>query len=173
MGRTKDKVTASPKLYQYNEVTEESAGSFHFHGDRDDYPLTAVLAVSPSEKAATLLRGRYLDAESAYRTVDPRDAVAELLESIFRIKRLLQGAMGVVGGATLLALALVFALSLRLRQRELLTLFKLGAARGTVARLLLAEVTIIACLSALLCVGVLWLVSASSDHLVRRLILSS
>jgi len=165
-------VVASPKLLQYNEITTENIDSFHFHGNPADYPLTAALAVPRDDRAATLFRGRYLDAASAYRAVRPRDTVSQLLESIFRVKRLLQGVLGVVGGATLLALVLVFALSLRLRQRELQTVFKLGAARGTVVRLVLAEIAILAAVSAMLCALLLAIVSAHSDTLLQMLVLS-
>lgn len=172
MGRTEQRVTASPKLYQYNEITEENIDSFHFHGDPGSYPLTAVIAVPPDDRSGTLLRGRYLDAASPYRVVRPRDTVGDLLDSIFRVKRLLQGVTGVVSGATVLALVLVFSLSLRLRQGELQTLFKLGAARGTVVRLVMAEIAIIAFAGALLCAGLLWCVAAGSDTLVRFLVFS-
>ncbi len=172
MKRSEKSVVATPRLMQYSEITEKNIDSFHFHGDPGAYPLTAALAVPPDERAATLFRGRYLDAGSAHRVVRPRDTVSQLLESIFRVKRLLQGVMGLVGGATLLALVLVFALSLRLRQRELQTVFKLGAARGTVARLVLAEIAIIAVVSAALCAVLLGLVSTNSDKLFQILVLS-
>jgi len=172
MQRGANAVVATPKLVQYNEITPENIDSFHFHGDPAGYPLTAALAVPADERAATLFRGRYLDASSPYRVVRPRDTVSQLLDNIFRVKRLLQGVLGVVGGATLLALILVFALSLRLRQRELQTAFKLGAARGTVARLVLAEIAILAVVSALLCALLLAIVSAHSDTLLQTLVLS-
>ena len=166
-------VTATAKLYHYNEITSENVDSFHVHGDPATYPLTAVLADPHDDKSAAILRGRYVDAETGYRIAVPTDTVSELLERIFRIKRLLQGGMAVVAVATVLALVLVFSLSLRLRQSELHTLFKLGAARGTVARLIASEIAIIllasACLSALLLQGV----AANADSLVRTLVLSS
>jgi putative ABC transport system permease protein len=172
MRRSDDVVVATPKLYQFNKVTSENTDSFHFHGDPGDYPLSAVLAVPENERAAALFRGHYLEGDSPHHVVRPRDIIGELLENIFRVKRLLQGVMGVVGGATLLALVLVFALSLRLRQRELQTLFKLGAARGTVTRLVLAEIVTIAAAAAALCGMFLWLVSRDSDMLLRTLVLA-
>lgn len=172
MQREGKSTVASPKLYQYNEITPANIESFHFHGDPARYPLTAVLALPRDDKAATLFRGRYLESSSPHWVVRPRDTVAQLLESIFRVKRLLQGVMGIVGGATALALVLVFALSLRLRQRELQTLFKLGAARGTVARMVLAEIAIIVAASAALCTGLLWVLSTQSERLLQLLVLS-
>ena len=52
-------------------------------------------------------------------------------------------AVPVVALATVLAVILIFALSLRLREREIKTIFKLGCRRMTIARLLGAEIMII------------------------------
>ena len=76
-----------------------------------------------------------------------------------------------VGLATVLTMILVFVLSLRLRQGEIDTIFRLGCSRMTVARLLMAEIVIIALMSAALCAALLWLVQANSNELVRSLIL--
>ena len=73
--------------------------------------------------------------------------------------------------ATILALILVFALSLRLRQREIQTIFKLGCRRATIARLLAAEIFIIVGVSGILCGVMVLLVRAFSHDLVRQLII--
>jgi putative ABC transport system permease protein len=44
MERTDDNVTATAKLTQYTEIDEQNIGSFHFHGEPQVYPLTAVSA---------------------------------------------------------------------------------------------------------------------------------
>ena len=69
----------------------------------------------------------------------------------------------------LMALVLVFALSLRLRQREIDTIFKLGCSRLTIAQLLGAEIVIIAAFSAVLCLLILGVVSHYAQQLVRTL----
>ena len=75
----------------------------------------------------------------------------------------------VVGLATILAIILVFALSLRLRQREIQTIFKLGSRRATIARLLAAEIFIIVIMSGIFCGVLIWLVNQLSNDLVRIL----
>lgn len=170
--RAEGATVASPKLYQFNRVTPDNVDSFHFHGDPAGYPLTAVLVVPPDDRAAALFRGRYLDGSGPHHIVRPRDTIGELLENIFRVKRLLQGVLGLVGAATGLALILVFALSLRLRQREIETLTKLGAARGTVTRLVFAEIATIAAVASVICSALLWGVSQQSDVLLRVLVLA-
>ena len=75
----------------------------------------------------------------------------------------------VVGIATLLALTLVFALSLRLRQREVQTIFKLGCSRSTIARLMAAEIAIILAISGVITALLLALVAHYDEPLVRVL----
>lgn len=169
LSRTEDKIVANAKLVQYAEITAENIDSFHFHGHPDSYPITAVIAVPHDEKAGTLLRGRYLEREDSQQIMVPGLVIDTLLQTIFRIKNVLDAVIGLVGLATALALMLVFALSLRLRQREIQTIFKLGCRRLTIVRLVSAEILLIAAMSTLLCAAVLLLVDQTADDLVRAL----
>jgi putative ABC transport system permease protein len=92
-----------------------------------------------------------------------------LLENIFRIKNVLDAVIAVVALATLLAIVLVFALSLRLRQGEIQTIFKLGCRRLTIARLLAAELFLIIVFSGLVCGAMMALVDQFANDLVRVL----
>jgi len=76
-----------------------------------------------------------------------------------------------VGLATILALILVFALSLRLREREIQTIFKLGCSRMTIVQLMAAEIFIIGSASGVLCGVLLMLTKLFSNELVRMAIL--
>ena len=92
-----------------------------------------------------------------------------LLQNIFRIKNVLDAIILVVAAAMMLAVLLVFALSLRLRQREIQTIFRLGCSRMTIVRLLSAEILIIVSISGFLCGGMVFGVSLFSNDLVRIL----
>jgi putative ABC transport system permease protein len=167
--KTESNVIASAKLFHYMEITQDNMDSFHFHGDPANYPITAVIAVPQDEKSATILRGRYLSKEESYQIVKPEDVIDGLLQNIFRIKNVLDAVIVVVGFATVLAVVLIFALSLRLRQREIQTIFKLGCSRMTIARLLGAEIIIIIISSGLLCGIMVFSVNLFANDLVRRL----
>ncbi len=169
MQRTETGVVASPKLFQYNEITANNIDSFHFHGDADEYPLTAVIAVPHDLKSSTILRGRYLQDEAVHQVVLPEKVIDGLLQNIFRIKSVMDAVIVIVAAATVLALVLVFSLSLRLRQRELHTIFKLGCSRTTIASLLGAEILIIGLLAGVLCIVLLFVVDAYSSEVVRSL----
>ena len=167
--RTEKNVAATAKLYHHTEITEKNIDSFHFHGDLAQYPITAVIALPHDDKSGTILRGRYLSQEETQQIVRPEDVIDGLLQNIFRIKNVLDAVISVVALATILAIILVFALSLRLRQREIQTIFKLGCRRATIARLLTAEIFIIVIMSAVFCGAMVFLVNQFSNDLVRML----
>jgi putative ABC transport system permease protein len=171
LNRSEDSVTANAKLFQYTEITEENMEGFHFHGDASIYPLTALLVVPNDAKAATLLRGRYLENQQ-YHIVRPTEVIQGLMQNIFRIKRVIDAVIAIVGLATVLAIALVFALSVRLRQRELTTIFKLGCSRMTAVKLIAAEIVIIVLAAGIICAGLLYIVDANIETLVRMFILN-
>jgi len=167
--RSESNVTANAKLMQYTEITATNIDSFHLHGNPASYPLTAVIALPRDDKAAAILRGRYQNMDTRYQIVPPADVIDTLMSNIFRIRNVLDAVILFVGLATLMALVLVFALSLRLRQREIDTIFKLGCSRMTIAQLLGAEVVIIAAFSTVLCLLILLVVSHYDQQLVREL----
>jgi putative ABC transport system permease protein len=167
--RTKDNVAATAKLYHYMEITDENINSFHFHGDIAGYPITAVIAVPYDSKAGTILQGRYLSKEETHQIVKPEDVIDGLLQNIFRIKNVLDAIISVVALATVMAIILVFALSLRLRQREIETVFKLGCSRMTTTRLVASEIFIIVFTSGIFCSALVFLVDQFSNDLVRAL----
>ena len=169
--RQDDSVAVSAKLPTYNEITAENLHSFHFHGDPATYPLTAVIAVANDRKSGTILRGRYVAAGETEQIVVPAEVVDGLLQSIFRVKNIMDAVVVLVAAATVLAIVLVFALSLRLRQSEFDTIFKLGSGRLTVVRLMAAEILIIGLVSAVLCAVLLWLGALVAPDLIRALII--
>jgi putative ABC transport system permease protein len=167
--RTKDNVAATAKLYHYMEITDENIDSFHFHGDITGYPITAVIVVPYDAKSGTILQGRYLSKAETLQIVKPEDVIDGLLQNIFRIKNVLDAVISVVALATVMAIVLVFALSLRLRQREIETVFKLGCSRMTIARLVASEIFIIVFIGGVFCSVMVFLVDQFSNDLVRAL----
>lgn len=160
-------VTANAKLMQYAEITEENIDSFHLHGNPAGFPLTGVLVIPHDEKSGTILQGRYLNQETPYQIVQPKEVIDTLMANIFKIRTVIDAVIMIVATATLLALILVFSLSLRLREREINIIFKLGCSKATVVRLLSAEIAIIVCMSGLVCTTLLVLIGYYDQMLVR------
>ena len=151
--RSASNVVANAALPQYVEVTETNLASFHFHGDPGSFPLTAVIAVPKDKKSETLLRGRFQSAGAAEQILVPSAVVAELMGMVFRVKDFFDANMAMVSGSTLLFLALVVLLSLRLRRREMEILHMLGCSRGLMVRLQVVELLLVCAVSVALAWG--------------------
>ena len=159
---------AGAGIVQFARITPDNIDSFHFHGDPADYPVTAVMVVPNDRRAATILRGRYLDPANPVQAVVPADVVEGLVARLFRIAALLDAVTLVVGVAAGLAVGLALFLSWRLRAPEMRTAHALGAGRGTIARLALAEIALV--LLAALALAVPAVLLLGDEALVRSLI---
>lgn len=127
--RDSTKVTASSKVFMYNEINAENLDSFHFHGGLEDYPITSILFVPNSLKSSTILRGRFEAKEFSEQIAVPTMVVENLLLTIFRIKRIFNMVFLLVGLATLIIISLIVILTLRLRKEELFTMFTIGSSK--------------------------------------------
>lgn len=136
--RKEGEVVYNASLVEANEITPENIESFHFHGIEDEFPLTAILVLPRDAKASTQLKGRYRVSKTAQLLV-PTEVVAEILGFVFRLKTFFDANAILVTVATILFLALIVALQLRVRRRELETLFKIGCARWTTFKLVATE----------------------------------
>lgn len=145
VGGAIDGSRARPDIVAYQRITPDNLDSFHFHGDMGDYPVTAAIVVPQDDRAATLLRGRYLDPEGPVQVLRPGPVVQGLVERIFRIGALLDTVTAIIAMAAIAAIGVALYLGWRLRAAEIATAVKLGAARGTVLRLVASEIAVILC----------------------------
>ncbi len=150
LSRDENNITANASVVQYNEITPENVESFHFHGDLSSYPISAVIAVPPNAKSAALLQGRYQASEEVVQIARPAEVMDDLLGTILTVRTFVVTGAVILGIATLATAVLVFLLSLRLRRRERLTLFKIGGSRTGVAGVMASEIV------AVLAAGVLF-----------------
>ena len=170
--RQGNKVVANASVVQYNEITKDNMDSFHFHGDDTAYPVSAIIAVPPDEKSSAMLQGRYLAADERVQIVETTSVMEELLSTILTVQSYVVTAVIIIGLSTLATVTLVFLLSLRLRQREILTMIKIGGARRTIAGVLASEVVIVLLLAMVLAAGLTAVTSYYGSAIIRALILS-
>lgn len=160
-------VTANASVVQYTEITEDNADSFHFHGSLSRFPVTAVIVVPPDQKSSTILQGRYEAAESLTQIVRPVAVMDELLETILTVQSFVVAGAVIVGLATLASASLVFLLSLRLRRREIETLFKIGGSRAAVGTVMVFEVIVVLLTSVVLAAGLTLLTREFGSAAIR------
>lgn len=123
---------------QYQEITDANRASFHAHGDPGAHPVTAAIIVPRDAKARTLLKAR-TNVRGQAGMVAPVDVVDELLGVVVQVQRFLNANYAVIGVTALMFVGLIFGLSIRMRAGELAEYSILGAPRGFVGRLLIAE----------------------------------
>jgi putative ABC transport system permease protein len=170
LSREGNRVTANASVVQYTEITEENADSFHFHGGLSDNPITAVIAVPPDQKSSALLQGRYQSDGEAQQIVRPEGVMNELLDTILTVQNFVVAGAVIVGLATLATAVLVFMLSLRLRRREIVTLFKIGGSRLAVGSVMASEIVAVLLSGFVLAGGLTLLTRQYGSLLIRALI---
>jgi putative ABC transport system permease protein len=141
--RLEDNVVAGPSVLSYTEITPENLDTFHFHGDPAGFPVDAVVVVPRDRKSGVVLRGRYAETDRAIQMVVPREVVDDLVDTMFSVRNLVVAISVGLGAAALAIAALVFALSVRLRRREIETMRKIGASPGRMRAILASEVLLV------------------------------
>jgi putative ABC transport system permease protein len=127
----------------YTDITKENAGSFHFHGDRGKFPITAMLVIPTDEKAKTILLGQYFSPEETVQIVRPREVIDSLLAKVVMVQSYLLATIALISLVTLVMVGLVIALSIRLRRSEMITMWKMGCARHKIASILGCQIAVV------------------------------
>lgn len=169
LSREGNRVVANASIVQFNEITPENIDAFHFHGDISQYPVTAAIAMPPDQKSSAMLQGRYQAAEGRAQIARPSEVMGELLDTILTVESFVVAGAAIVGLATLASAALVFMLSLRLRRREMETLFKLGGSRFNVGALMASEIVVVLSVGIVFAAGLTFLTSQFGALVVRSL----
>ncbi len=171
ISKSKDGIVASKAVESFIEITPENIESFHFHGDISDFPITSIIAVSETEKDDTVLEGRYAR-DSSIQFTKPSDDVRELMSLVFRVKQFFDANAILIAISTGLLLFLVMLLSMRLRRREMETMFKLGCSRNTIVQLQFAEMLIIFGVALVFVSVAIWGVTTISGDIVESILVS-
>ncbi|GIW93583.1 MAG: permease [Pirellulaceae bacterium] len=170
LSRTDSEITANASVVQYNEITPENISQFHFHGDADQFPLTAILVVPHDDRAGTLLLGRFTLPDDNQQLIVPEDVISQLMETVFTVKRYVLAGLLLVVAATLLAVALIFSLTVKLRRREIETLVKLGTSPSRIRSILGCEMGLTVA-TAVGLAGLMTLVTGSAGNLLLQLLI--
>jgi putative ABC transport system permease protein len=165
--RDEENIVANAAVVHYREITQANLRDFHFHGDADEFPLAAVIAVPDDPKSGVLLEGRYQAPETAVQIIRPVSVMDDLLATVFTVRQYVLAAIALVGAATLATTALVFLLSMRLRRAEIATMTRIGAAPGRVAAILGTEIVLVLAASFALAGALTWIATIRGEALLR------
>jgi putative ABC transport system permease protein len=163
-------VVGNAALVQYQEITPENIGEFHFHGGQEEYPVTAVITVPPDQRSETILRGRYESPDDLAQIVQPTAVMDELLDTVLTVQTFVIAAVVVVGISTLATAILVFMLSLRLRRREIETMRKIGGSRASIGWVMVSEIVVVLVAGVVLAAGLTAITSRFGSEAIRAVI---
>ncbi len=167
--RREEGVVASAALPTHTRITPDNIDTFHFHGDPTGFPLTALIAAPRDERAATLLLGRYVGDDAQFQALRPLEITEELLGMVIQLKRFFDAHHMIMAGVVTLFVVLVMLLSLRLRRREVETLFHLGCGRGTIMVLQAGELIILVVISGVLALATAWATAQAARSWIETL----
>ena len=157
IARQGERVALSEALRTYQEVTDANADSFHVHGSRDGFPLTAVLLYPRDDRSATILEAR-LNAQEGVQAIEPAAVVDELIAFVVKLRLVFDAVSAVLVVSTGALVALIATLGYRLRADELRTLADMGASRRVGLVLVGGELAALITLGVGLAVGLSWAV---------------
>ncbi len=150
----------SPALPVAEVLEPGDLAGLHVHGDEGRLPLSCLIFLPRDARAATLVRTRWNDAPDR-QMVEPARVIEDLFVLVLQVRAWFDRFALLLGVSTALLAALVLSLDLRLRQREMETLRRIGCAPGTVLLLRTVETGVLllgAVLLAVLASGlVLWI----------------
>jgi putative ABC transport system permease protein len=170
LSKTENEVVASPSVLSYSEITPENKSSFHFHGNLDNFPVDAIIAVPKNKQSSLMLRGRYENAEGGIQMIVPKQVMEELLSTIFSVRDILILGAIITLFATLIIITLVFVLSIQLRKGELQTMRRIGAAKGFVLQILGLEIILIITISIIIAISATFLLQQYQLFITEKLI---
>jgi putative ABC transport system permease protein len=172
LSREGNRIVANASVREYNEVTRENVESFHFHADRSELPVSAVLALPSDERSRVLLMGRYEAPDERVQILRPRQVMGELLETVVTVQSYVVAGIALVSLATGATVVLVFMLSLRLRRREIETMSKIGGSRAHVAAVLVSEIVVVVLAGLVVAAGLTLATSRFGSAAIRAFLLS-
>ena len=114
--------------------------------------------------------GRFLNEDAVAQMSEPPTVVVELMGLVFRVQRFFNANAALIACSTALLILLVVTLSIRLRQNEMQTMFKIGCGRGTMAALVLGELAIVFLLAAACIAAIAYFTYANADWIVQSLL---
>lgn len=132
----------SESLVADDVLAPENAERFHFHIAETELPLSGVIVRPQNEKELSLLKAR-VNTGAVLQAVSPTEVVEEMLTYVARIQGLVNALSVLLGISTLASLAIVSVLAAKIREREIMTLERVGASPAFVRSMFACELLLL------------------------------
>lgn len=135
-------IVGNASVKMYNSIDPETRSSFHFHGALDDFPLSGILYFPMDEKSEALILSALAE-DNLLQAVESDKVILKLLDTLFRIRTILNWVLVLTLSITTAAVLFIIALTIRLRKNESETLYKMGGSKSLILKLSAVEITIL------------------------------
>jgi len=160
-----ENLEATAAIFMFSENNDGNRGSFHFHGQEGQLPISSVLVIPDSQRHHDQLLGDY-SIEEDWQAIRPVEVITAILDIVLRVREGLAAYFAVVAASTLAFFVLAISLSLRLRQEELALMRRIGGSPARIAAIVGVEIGLVIASSVILSV----LLSAGGLHLLRTVL---
>ena len=126
------------------KIDQTNRHKIHFHGNRDQFPVSAILIWPKHLRDGVILEGQYVD-HASLQILQPDREVQRLLEYVFQVRNLLHRVFIALAGITVLLVVVIVLQSLNVRRRDLETMCLVGCSRRRVSLLIAWELLILVC----------------------------
>lgn len=150
----------------HNEITEDNVDEFHYHGEEKDLPLSSIIVLPETEKAAVITAGR-INAQGKFKAYQPKEVMEEFFSLVFAVHKIFNAYFLLMVTSVVCFIAIIILLSIRLRKDEFETIQRIGGSRFIVLKLYLCEYGLHLSLAILLATGL----SAVSISILQSLYL--
>ena len=164
-------IEAGAALVTDQTITSTNQKRFHFHGDKGQFPISAVLIYPSNDRSASLVKARSKK-QSHWQISVPKTIIAELLSLIFKIESLINALSRGILLITLGLGTLVIWLSVQLRAREWRSLSLLGVSKRQLVTLAGFEIGLLLFGASVMCLVLLWTLFALERLLFVQLLTS-
>ncbi len=124
-----DTIRLNASLREFQEITPETAASFHFHGNESDYPVSTFLIFPGDARERALLRAEFAK-DASLQAIVPTEVMDAFFATVFRLEKFFFFALLFITFIMLMLALLIFRLSLQLRRNEFANLSLMGVSKS-------------------------------------------
>ncbi len=162
-------IQLNASVQEYQEITPETAASFHFHGDKRDYPISAFLLFPKDARERALTRAE-IAKDPSLQTIVPAEVMSTFFATVFQLERFFLLIFSALAVIMLMLALLIFRLSLQARRDEFANLALIGVSKEDRIGLTLFEGLVVVLSGALIAAVCLGILQAALPLILRALL---
>ena len=148
------------------KINDSTRDHFHFHGDMNDFPVTAFLVFPKTHKAKVITLGKFQQ-DLELQILESETIIKELITLLVKLKSIFKALLVPIILSSLLLICLIMTLMWKNRQKERQSLIELGCSQSFIAKQAFLEYLLILSPSFLLSTGIIAVISLFKNEILK------